>query len=118
MSFIVIAREKVPIRHVIMSEKIHLIGKGLGSEVAKQAADIILMDDNFSSIVRAVKEGRVMYENIKKLLAYTMPHSFPEVWPIIINFCFGFPQGITALQVKFYSASKRFELNHYSPLFS
>jgi sodium/potassium-transporting ATPase subunit alpha len=36
-----------------------------------------------------------------KLLAYTMPHSFPEVWPIIINFCFGFPQGITALQILF-----------------
>uniref|UniRef100_A0A915DYZ5 Cation-transporting P-type ATPase N-terminal domain-containing protein n=1 Tax=Ditylenchus dipsaci TaxID=166011 RepID=A0A915DYZ5_9BILA len=70
-----------------------------GSEVAKQASDIILMDDNFSSIVRAVQEGRVMYDNIKKLLAYTMPHSFPEVWPIIINFCFGWPVGITALQI-------------------
>ncbi|KAF7632326.1 Cation_ATPase_N domain-containing protein [Meloidogyne graminicola] len=72
------------------------IAMGSGSEVAKQAADI---DDNFSSIVQAVKEGRTMYENIKKLLAYTMPHSFPEVWPIIINFCFGMPVGITALQI-------------------
>jgi len=42
------------------------IAMGSGSEVAKQAADIILMDDNFSSIVRAVEEGRVMYDNIKK----------------------------------------------------
>ncbi|KAI3420118.1 hypothetical protein GPALN_003443 [Globodera pallida] len=75
------------------------ISMGSGSEVAKQAADIVLVDDNFSSIVRAVEEGRVMYENIKKLLAYTMPHSFPEVWPVIINFCFGFPAGITALQI-------------------
>ncbi|CAK5081638.1 unnamed protein product [Meloidogyne enterolobii] len=75
------------------------IAMGSGSEVAKQAADIVLIDDNFSSIVQAVKEGRAMYENIKKLLAYTMPHSFPEVWPIIINFCFGMPVGITALQI-------------------
>uniref|UniRef100_A0A1I8AYZ5 Cation_ATPase_N domain-containing protein n=1 Tax=Meloidogyne hapla TaxID=6305 RepID=A0A1I8AYZ5_MELHA len=94
------------------------IAMGSGSEVAKQAADIVLVgilfsmtkqifsiiylnlkDDNFSSIVQAVKEGRAMYENIKKLLAYTMPHSFPEVWPIIINFCFGMPVGITALQI-------------------
>lgn len=50
---------------------------GSGSDVAKQAADVILMDDNFSSIVGAVQEGRVMYENIKKLLGYTMPHNFP-----------------------------------------
>ncbi|KAL3101482.1 hypothetical protein niasHT_020801 [Heterodera trifolii] len=75
------------------------ISMGSGSEVAKQAADIVLVDDNFSSIVHAVEEGRVMFENIKKLLAYTMPHSFPEVWPVIINFCFGFPPGITALQI-------------------
>ena len=75
------------------------IAMGSGSEVAKQAADIILMDDNFSSIVQAVEEGRTMYENIKKLLAYTMPHSFPEVYPVVVNFCFGWPAGITALQV-------------------
>ncbi|KAL3078278.1 hypothetical protein niasHT_032684 [Heterodera trifolii] len=75
------------------------IGISKGSEVSKQAADIVLVDDNFSSIVHAVEEGRVMFENFKKLLAYTMPHSFPEVWPVIINFCFGFPPGITALQI-------------------
>ncbi|KAL3081830.1 hypothetical protein niasHS_012772 [Heterodera schachtii] len=75
------------------------IGISMGSEVSKQAADIVLVDDNFSSIFHAVEEGRVMFENIKKLLAYTMPHSFPEVWPVIINFCFGFPPGITALQI-------------------
>lgn len=70
-----------------------------GSEVAKQASDIILMDDNFSSIVKGVEEGRLMYENLKKLLGYTMPHTFAEAWPVILSFCFGFPMGITALQV-------------------
>ena len=45
----------------------------LGSEVAKQAADIILIDDNFSSIVKAVEEGRLMYENIKKVCFIAPP---------------------------------------------
>ncbi|KAI1703335.1 e1-E2 ATPase domain-containing protein [Ditylenchus destructor] len=75
------------------------IAMGSGSEVAKQASDIILMDDNFSSIVVGVQEGRLMYENIKKLLGYNMPHNFAEAWPIIINFCFGMPMGITPLQI-------------------
>ncbi|KAH7695126.1 Protein CATP-2, partial [Aphelenchoides avenae] len=75
------------------------IAMGNGSEVAKQASDIILMDDNFSSIVKGVEEGRLMYENLKKLLGYTMPHTFAEAWPVILNFCFGFPMGITAIQI-------------------
>lgn len=58
------------------------------------------MDDNFSSIVKGVEEGRLMYENLKKLLGYTMPHTFAEAWPVILNFCFGFPMGITAIQVR------------------
>lgn len=71
------------------------------------------MDDNFSSIVGAVEEGRVMFDNIKKLLAYTMPHSFPEVWPIIVNFCFGWPVGITALQVIIFIISFNFKIFFY-----
>jgi sodium/potassium-transporting ATPase subunit alpha len=75
------------------------VAMGSGSEVAKQAADIVLMDDNFASIVRGVLEGRMIFDNIKKLLAYVMLHSFPELWPIIINFCFGMPLGMTTLQI-------------------
>uniref|UniRef100_A0A7E4WCR1 Cation_ATPase_C domain-containing protein n=1 Tax=Panagrellus redivivus TaxID=6233 RepID=A0A7E4WCR1_PANRE len=41
----------------------------------------------------------MMFDNIKKLLAYVALHSTPEIWPIIINFCFGFPLGITSLQI-------------------
>ncbi|KAH7729130.1 Protein CATP-1 a [Aphelenchoides avenae] len=75
------------------------VAMGSGSEVAKQAADVVLMDDNFASIVRGVKEGRMIFDNIKKLLAYVMLHSFPELWPIIIHYCFGMPVGMTNLQI-------------------
>ena len=73
---------------------------GSGSDVAKQAADIVLMDDNFASIVKGVEEGRLMFDNIKKLLVYTMPHCFPQVWSIVLYYCFGMPIGLSALQVK------------------
>lgn len=71
----------------------------LGSDVAKQAADIILMDDNFASIVKGIEEGRLLYDNLKKTIAYTITHLIPEVVPIILNFALGFPNGLTSLQV-------------------
>ncbi len=73
------------------------VAMGSGSDVAKQAADIVLTDDNFSSIVGAVEEGRLMFDNIKKLMAYVLSHAFPQVWGILINYCFGMPAGITTL---------------------
>jgi hypothetical protein len=68
--------------------------------VAKQAADIILTDDNFSAIVNGIIEGRLMFENIKKLMAYVLIHAFPEVWGVFIYYVFGFPVGLTSLQVR------------------
>uniref|UniRef100_A0A914XAW3 Cation-transporting P-type ATPase N-terminal domain-containing protein n=1 Tax=Plectus sambesii TaxID=2011161 RepID=A0A914XAW3_9BILA len=70
-----------------------------GSEVAKQAADICLMDDNFASIVHSIKEGRTMWDNLKKTFGYTLPHLESEVLPIILNLILGMPLGITALQI-------------------
>uniref|UniRef100_A0A915DWP8 P-type Cu(+) transporter n=1 Tax=Ditylenchus dipsaci TaxID=166011 RepID=A0A915DWP8_9BILA len=75
----------------------HGVGMGSGSDVAKEAADIVLVDDNFSSIVGAVEEGRLMFDNIKKLMAYVLTHTFPEVWALVIKFCFGMPVGTTSL---------------------
>uniref|UniRef100_A0A914XJS3 Cation-transporting P-type ATPase C-terminal domain-containing protein n=1 Tax=Plectus sambesii TaxID=2011161 RepID=A0A914XJS3_9BILA len=72
---------------------------GVGSDVAKQAADIILMDDNFASIVGGIQEGRLLYDNLKKTIAYTLTHFVPEVVPIILNFALGFPPGFTSLQI-------------------
>ncbi|KAH7704171.1 P-type ATPase [Aphelenchoides avenae] len=75
------------------------VAMGSGSEVARQAADIVLMDDNFASIVCGVYEGRTIYDNIKKLLAYTLFRSFPELLGTFVSFCLGMPIGITMLQV-------------------
>jgi sodium/potassium-transporting ATPase subunit alpha len=70
-----------------------------GSAVAQESADILLMDDNFASIVDAIEEGRKIFENIKKTIAYTLAHTFPEVVSALINLLGGLPAGLTALQV-------------------
>lgn len=55
----------------------------VGTEVAKEAADIVLLDDNLGSIVAAIKEGRVMYQNIKKSLQFLFSTSLGEVFTIV-----------------------------------
>ncbi len=70
-----------------------------GSDVAKQAADIVLMDDNFSSIVKGIKQGRLMFDNLRKTIGYTLGHVSPEVWPLVLNICIGLPMALLPLQV-------------------
>ncbi|KAJ0392625.1 hypothetical protein ATCC90586_010877 [Pythium insidiosum] len=70
-----------------------------GSDVAREAADIVLMDDNFSSIVRGIAQGRVIYDNLKKTIAYTLTHLLPEVVSAAISLTLGLPPGLTSLQI-------------------
>jgi len=62
-----------------------------GSDVSKQAADMILLDDNFASIVTGVEEGRLIFDNLKKSIAYTLTSNIPEITPFLVFMVFSVP---------------------------
>ncbi|MCB1685279.1 MAG: cation-transporting P-type ATPase [Pseudomonadales bacterium] len=76
------------------------IAMGLkGSEAAKDASDLVLTDDNFASIVAAVREGRTVYDNIKKVISWTLPTSAGEAMTIIVALLLGMTLPITPIQI-------------------
>jgi len=68
-----------------------------GSAVAQEAADVVLLDDNFASIVIGVREGRLLFANLRKSIAYTLAHLTPEVIPVLIWGYGGIPQPMGSL---------------------
>merc|ERR1712183_33165 len=62
-----------------------------GSDVSKQAADMILLDDNFASIVTGVEEGRLIFDNLKKSIAYTLTSNIPEISPFLMFIVLSIP---------------------------
>lgn len=70
-----------------------------GSEAAKEASELVLADDNFASIVAAVREGRTVYDNIKKVISWTLPTNAGEALTIIVALLFGMALPITAVQI-------------------
>jgi magnesium-transporting ATPase (P-type) len=70
-----------------------------GSEVAKEAAELVLADDNFASIVAAVREGRTVYDNLKKVIGWTLPTNMGEAATIIAALVLGLTLPITAVQI-------------------
>lgn len=70
-----------------------------GSEAAKEAAEVVLADDNFASIVAAVREGRTVYDNIKKVISWTLPTNAGEAITIIVALLLGMALPITPLQI-------------------
>ncbi|XP_054004753.1 sodium/potassium-transporting ATPase subunit alpha-like [Hylaeus anthracinus] len=62
-----------------------------GSDVTKNAADMILMDDNFASIVTGIEEGRLIFDNLKKSIVYTLTSSIPEMLPMLSSIIFAIP---------------------------
>lgn len=70
-----------------------------GSEAAKEAAEFVLADDNFASIAAAVREGRTVYDNIKKVISWTLPTNAGEALTIIVALLFGMTLPITPIQI-------------------
>jgi len=75
------------------------IALGSGTEVAKEASDLILLNDSFSTIVAAVEEGRAILDNIRKVITYLLSDSFTEIILIGASLLFGFPLPVTAVQI-------------------
>lgn len=70
-----------------------------GTDVTKEAADMILLDDNFATIVASVKEGRRIYDNIRKFIKYTMTSNAGEIWVMLLAPFLGMPMALTSLQI-------------------
>ena len=70
-----------------------------GTDVAKEAADMILLDDNFKSIVAAIEEGRTVYFNIKKFVTYILSSNVPEIVPYVLQFFFKIPLPLSVIQI-------------------
>jgi sodium/potassium-transporting ATPase subunit alpha len=76
------------------------IAMGLaGTDVAKETADMILLDDNFSTIVNAIEEGRTVFDNIRKFATYVLVSNVPEVVPYLAYGFLGMPLALTIPQV-------------------
>ena len=70
-----------------------------GSEAAKEAAEIVLADDNFATIAEAVREGRTVYDNVRKSILYILPTSGGEALVLVAAILLGFTLPITAVQI-------------------
>lgn len=78
------------------------VGVGMGhkgTDAAKEASQMVLLDDNFASIVAAVNEGRVVYDNIRKVTAWTLPTNGGQVLAVIAAIVFNFAMPMSAVQI-------------------
>jgi sodium/potassium-transporting ATPase subunit alpha len=76
------------------------ISMGLrGTDVARDASDIILLDDNFATIIKVIEEGRGIYENFRKFIVYVLTSNVPEILPYVAYVLFPIPLPITVVQM-------------------
>ena len=76
------------------------IAMGLsGTDVAREAADIVLIDDNFATIISAIEEGRAVYQNIRKFITYILSSNIPELLPFLAMVFFKIPPALVILQI-------------------
>ena len=70
-----------------------------GTDVAKEAADLILTNDNFASIVTAIEEGRAVFDNVRKFITYIFSSNIPEILPFVLTALFNIPLALTVAQI-------------------
>ncbi len=71
----------------------------IGTDVAREAADMVLLDDNFATIVHAIEEGRCVFENIRKFISYIFASNIPEIVPYLAYVLFRIPLPLTIMQI-------------------
>lgn len=75
------------------------ISIGEGADIAKEVSDIVLLDSSFSTIIKAIEQGRVIYENIRRILIYLVADDFSELFVFFCAMLFGWPLPLLALQI-------------------
>lgn len=75
------------------------IAVGSGTDVAKEVADIVLLDDNFKTVLHAIREGRIIFDNIRKVFVYLMADDFAELFIFVAALLLGFPVPLLAAQI-------------------
>lgn len=70
-----------------------------GTDVAREAADMVLLDDSFASIVKAVESGRAIYDNLRKFMVYVFSHNWAELIPFVLYALLGIPLPLLVVQV-------------------
>jgi Ca2+-transporting ATPase len=72
---------------------------GEATDVAKESADLVLLDSSFATIVSAIEEGRGIFDNIRKIILYLMSDSFEEIFAVVATIIVGLPLPVTAAQI-------------------
>lgn len=96
------------------------VALGSGTDVAKEASDLVLLNDNFSVITKAIREGRRLRDNIKKILAYLLSTNFSEIFVIIASLGAGLPLPILPTQIMWANLIEGGPMNFalaYEPLY-
>ncbi len=75
------------------------VAMGSGADIAKEAGDIVLLDDNFKTIIAAIREGRIVYTNIRKMVFYLFSTTLGETLTMIGALLIGLPLPVTAIQI-------------------
>jgi len=75
------------------------VAVGSGTDVAKEVADLVLLDDNFKTVVKAVEQGRVIFGNIRKVFMYLVADDFSEIFLFLASMTMGFPFPLLPAQI-------------------